>query len=178
MDIFRRLRYLIGLFFLAAACDLAPPPLPTLAVLPTLPEVAAEIVDTPTPPPPTPTRFTLPPTWTPLHSPSATPSQRTELANTQAFRIEANIAKVENRRRINFSLWLTLQTQLVQSATLRYTFPSSDTTEEKRVPLPPQKLGETLKSPIAHTMAIAQMPPHEDQIVYEWLVEAQDGNLR
>lgn len=177
MDIFRRLRYLIGLFFLAAACDLAPPPLPTLAVLPTLPEVAAEIVDTPTPPPPTPTRFTLPPTWTPLHSPSATPSQRTELANTQAFRIEANIAKVENRRRINFSLWLTLQTQLVQSATLRYTFPSSDTTEEKRVPLPPQKLGETLKSPIAHTMAIAQMPPHEDQIVYEWLVEAQDGNL-
>lgn len=187
MDVFRRLLYLASLLFLASACDLAPqPPLPTLAVLPTLPEVAVELPSTPTllpptltptPLPPTPTRFSLPPTWTLLHSPSATPLRRAEITNTAAFRVEANIAKVENRRRINFSLWLTPQTQLMQSATLRYTFPSSNTTEEKRVALPPQKLGETLKSPLSHTMAISQMPQHEDRIIYEWLIEAQDGSL-
>ncbi len=172
MSIFRRLVYAFCLSSALAACDLAPQaPLPTLAALPA---VTSEPTATPSPLPPT--RTPLPPTWTP--SVPATPTARpASLSSAEAIRVAANIAKVESRRRVNFSLWLTPQTELVQSVTLRYTFPSNGATEERRLPLPPQTLGETLKSPISHSLSISQMPPHEDRIVYEWLIEGQDGAL-
>ncbi|MFN7210826.1 MAG: hypothetical protein ACK4P1_10620, partial [Aggregatilineales bacterium] len=174
MSIFRRLVYAFCLISALAACDLAPqPPLPTLAALPA---VTSEPTATPSPLPPT--RTPLPPTWTPLHSAPATPTARpASLSSAEAIRVAANIAKVESRRRVNFSLWLTPQTELVQRVTLRYSFPSNGATQERRLPLPPQTLGETLKSPISHSLSISQMPPHEDRIVYEWLIEGQNGAL-
>ncbi|RMF54155.1 MAG: hypothetical protein D6749_00255 [Chloroflexota bacterium] len=163
---------LLCLIWLAAACDLAPqPPQPTLAALPSPPVLSFTATARPT-------RMPLPPTWTPSYSASATPAPRTHsLLSAEAIRVEANIAKIENRRRVNFSLWLTPREQLVQSATLHYTFPQSGKTEQRRVPLPPQKLGETFKSPLSLSFSIDQMPLHEDRIVYQWLIEAQDGSL-
>lgn len=185
------------------ACNTEPLlPIPTLAVLPTHPDadVAAApeatatdipasatptLSPTPTTPPPTLTMTPLPPTWTPLFgrrdaataAPTlSAPTAQAAALSADAMRLDAVIAKVENRRRINFSIWLTPMTQLVQSATLRYTYPSTGATEEKRVPLPPQTLGETLKNPISHTMGIDQMPLHEDRILYQWVLEGQDGS--
>ena len=143
-----------------AACA-PPPPLPTVAVLPT--DIPATATVTP--------NYTPTPTLTPAPTATSTP---VPTAAPDAVIFNALLAKFGSRR-VTFLAYMTPQTLRMDDLKLIYRFPDSDKTDIWDAPVPRHNVGEITAQPAQYSMSVDAMPPGEDKIVYRWRVTLENG---
>lgn len=170
-----------------AACT-PEPSMPTLAAFPTEPPSEVALSTTVTAEPPT---AAPPASLTPTRAlPRATPTDpRLSLRPTEppfdpnrvtpdgAITFDDIPARYDDARRIAFIARITPHKLKLRKATLIYTYPVTNETQEQEVPLTPQTLGQQM-NPLQWSMSVDNMPMAEDTLLYRWrLLDEQGGTL-